>query len=97
LVLEGLLEDFVALVDAVVANLSVSNEDDVGEPLFGDDLGHVFGRGAAGTSFGDDTGLELLFGGEVAVGVPEVVVGDIFTVFDDDVVNCFPVVGAVAN
>jgi hypothetical protein len=24
-------------------------------------------------------------------------VGDIFTVFDDDVVNCFPVVGAVAN
>jgi hypothetical protein len=81
----------------VVANLSVGDEDDVGEPLLGDNLGNVFGRSAVCTSFGGDAGLEILFGGEEAFGAPEVVVGDIFTVFDEDVVDCFPIVGAAAN
>jgi hypothetical protein len=76
----------------MIANLSISDQYDVGELARNDLLSNIRRRSASCSSHADDFLLELLFGGEVALRVPKIVVSDILGVFCDNIADSLPIV-----
>ena len=78
----------------MIPNFPVSHEDDVLELFFGDDFCDIFGGGSPCSSASNYLLFEILFGGKVDIGVPEVVARDVFAVLGDDLGESVPVLGA---
>jgi hypothetical protein len=96
-ILLGLLEEFVAESDAVVSDFSISHQDDVWVFLVHYHPGDTLWRSSSHTPPAGDELLKLLFGRQVALGIPEVVVGNVLAVLFKEEVDSFPVIHASSS
>lgn len=93
----GCLEVLVALLHIIIHDLSVSDEDDVGELLLDDLAGDQMGLVSSVSTHLSDGLLELLLGRRSSTMVPEVVVTYLASVLFQDLAHYFPVVDKVSH
>ena len=90
----GIFQNFITSGDAEIPNLTIGHQNNILILFLSDDSGHRLGWGSSHSSSFCYELLILLFMGDFATGIPQIVVRDVLGILVEEELYGIPVAGA---